>query len=185
VNTVVLQLVACVLLADLLTGIVHWWEDAYGLPTWPVVGRLVIDPNIDHHLEPNAMGAMTGLVSRNYQAALLAAVTVAAAWLVGLACWQLVVVAGLASAGNEVHLGAHRPDRSGALVRLLHDMALVQTPQHHARHHRPPFDSHFCTLTNLVNPLLERAGAWRRLELAIAVGFGVIPKRMSAARRGV
>lgn len=39
-------IILCVLVADFLTGLVHWWEDAYADPRWPWPwGLLVAQPN--------------------------------------------------------------------------------------------------------------------------------------------
>lgn len=45
----VLYVMAAFLLADFVTGVFHWWEDRYGNPAWPVIGKLVVEPNILHH----------------------------------------------------------------------------------------------------------------------------------------
>jgi ubiquitin-conjugating enzyme E2 variant len=177
------HVIACILLADFLTGLLHWWEDTYGLPSWPLVGRLVIEPNIEHHLDPRLFVRMGTLVSRSYQLVLLAGGVMGLAWLSGYGSWQLVLVAALAASGNEIHAWSHGATRN-RLVRLLQEMALVQTPQHHARHHRGDYSERFCTLTNWLNPLLDRLCFWRLLEHWILVA-GVPPKRMSRARRWV
>ena len=44
------------LAADLVTGMVHWWEDRYGDPTWPVIGPLIVEPNIRHHADQTEIG---------------------------------------------------------------------------------------------------------------------------------
>ncbi len=38
--------------ADFITGLVHWWEDAYGNPNWKIFGKTVIQPNLRHHKQP-------------------------------------------------------------------------------------------------------------------------------------
>lgn len=40
--------------AELLTGIIHWLEDRYGNPDWPIIGPHVIAPNVYHHKSPFA-----------------------------------------------------------------------------------------------------------------------------------
>lgn len=173
------QFVLCVLVADFITGVVHWWEDCYGLPTWPILGKLVIEPNIDHHRNPGLMGHMTGIVTRNYQSVLLFAAVAIVAHAFGLLCWQLVAVGVVASFGNEVHLWSHRG--GNRFVKFLQDACLIQRPEQHAKHHKAPFDAYYCTLTNLTNAVLERVRFWRLAEAFVAL-FGVRPNRMSAAR---
>lgn len=179
------QIVACVLAADLATGLVHWWEDAYGLPTWPWLGPAVIRPNIEHHLQPWTLGGMGGFAFRNWQSAALACAVCWGAWAMGWLTWQLVLTAALASLGNEVHLWAHHPRRGGPLVARLQELGVLQSPQQHGRHHRPPFEAYYCTLTNFVNPVLEAARFWRLLEMAIEATTGIAPRRGSAERSGV
>jgi ubiquitin-conjugating enzyme E2 variant len=49
---ILLQALGVILLADFLTGVFHWLEDAYGTEDTPVLGPLVIKPNIVHHHYP-------------------------------------------------------------------------------------------------------------------------------------
>lgn len=179
-SSIAWQFVACVLAADFVTGFVHWWEDTYGLPTWPVLGEHVIEPNIEHHRHPGLMGAMNRFWDRWWQGGLFALGVMAIAGLVGVLTWHLVAIAAVASLGNEVHTWSHRGQRSG-IVGLLQDAALVQTPQQHAKHHRGEFDRYYCTITNITNAVLERLNFWRRLEAVVSLA-GVDPKRGSEAR---
>lgn len=179
-----LTVIACVVAADFLTGLVHWWEDTYGLPTWPLIGKAVIEPNIEHHKSPSVMASMGNLVSRNLQPALLAIASCVAFHFFGVASWPVILTSILAACGNEIHCWTHRKHTS-RIVRLLQDMALVITPQQHAKHHKPPYNTHFCTITNLVNPVLELLRFWSVLELLIAHLTGIKPKRMTKERGGV
>lgn len=185
---IALEILLCILAADFLTGLVHWWEDTYGLPTWPVIGKLVIEPNIEHHRNPGVMASMWNFGERNLQSLLLAVAGLGIASLLDLLSWQFALVAILAGFGNEVHSWNHGGPVGGRLfrgcVRLIQDMAIVQTPQHHAKHHRPPFNRRFCTLTNLVNPILDRILFWRWIETVLAL-VGICPNRMTQARGGL
>ncbi len=42
------QILVSWLLADLLTGVVHWVMDRFGKESWPVVGPLIIRANSEH-----------------------------------------------------------------------------------------------------------------------------------------
>lgn len=178
------QIVLCIVAADFLTGLGHWFEDTYGLPTWPIIGKEVIEPNIEHHEHPGWIGTMSTLISRNYQTVVPAAfVAVAAVWYLGDWGFYLALVAVLASLGNEVHAWCHRGNNSRVIL-FLQNIGLAQSPRQHAKHHRPPYDKYYCTLTNFTNEVLEAIHFWRGLEFVIAK-CGVHPKRMSPERRGV
>lgn len=175
------QIVACLLVADFLTGLFHWAEETYGLPTWPIFGPSVIGPNIEHHYHPAKICDGT-LVSRNWQMWLAAAIAVGLAWCCGALTWQLALVAAAASFGNEVHSWSH--GKAPRAARLLQEMGVLVTPRQHGKHHRPPFDRAFCTMTCWLNPVLDAARFWRGLESVIALA-GVAPKRGSPERGGV
>ena len=48
--------------------------------------------------------------------------------------------------------------------------------RHHAHHHRGLRNSHYCSITNWVNPILDRSGFWRGLEFCIYKMTGVLPR---------
>ena len=154
------------LAADLLGGVVHWLEDRVAGEGAGWFGRVVIAPSRLHHRSPQLfLGG--SLVDRNL-AAWIAASLVSA---VGLALlgpsviWAAATIGGLVSA--EVHACAHRPSRAGSLLRVLHEIGALQSPRHHAGHHRPPSDRRYCVLTDWVNPIVDALDLWARLEAAL------------------
>ena len=177
-SAVLIQIVLCILVADLITGAAHWAEETYGVPTWPFFGKAVIGPNIQHHFQPAKICEGT-LVSRNWQMWLAAALAMFLAAGAGCLTWQFALVATLASFGNETHSWAH--GRAPRFARVLQDMGALVSPAQHAKHHKPPFDKTFCTITSWLNPLLDAIRFWPAVEWAIA-RFGVHPKRMTATR---
>jgi plasmanylethanolamine desaturase len=179
----IVEILICVLIADFLTGLIHWWEDTYGLPSWPILGKLVIEPNIQHHLDPTFMVRMGSMVSRNWQTVALAIAGGFVLYLNGLLSWQAGLILGLSSIGNEVHAWSHSK-KNNFLVRLLQDMCLIQTPNHHSKHHKPPYSARFCTLTNWVNPVLDRIHFWGTIEFSLGC-FGIRPNRLSPQRNFV
>jgi ubiquitin-conjugating enzyme E2 variant len=50
---------------------------------------------------------------------------------------------------------------------------ILQTPRHHAQHHRGAKNTHYCVITNVLNPALDRIGFWRGLEWCIERTAGV------------
>ena len=156
------QLVIGWLMADLVTGAFHWWEDEFGCEEWPVIGPWLIAPNRLHHIEPLAFAA-NGFWGRNRESILLAAV-VGIGWvLLAPSAFMVSFLAGAALA-NEVHFLAHSPKHAGLAVRVLQQTGLLQSPKAHAAHHRPPFSQNYCVLTDWLNPILEAVGFWRRAE---------------------
>jgi hypothetical protein len=171
------QVVIVWLIADFVSGVFHWWQDAYGDPFWPVVGAHITRPNILHHYAPRALLAKSWFNSS--RTLLVMGLGIAAlAWCAGLLSWPLLLGLGLLVNMNQVHKWSHRsPRENPGLVRWLQRVGVLQSPGHHREHHIDTRDTNYCILTNFVNPVLERLHLWAGLEWVLARGFGI-------ARRG-
>ena len=170
------RVLLCLLLADLLAGGVHWLEDSYGQVDWPLVGTSVIAPNLLHHAEPRAFLVNNWWRSADYQV-IAAALALGGAALLGWFTWELAVVLGVAANANEVHKWSHRTRaENGRLISLLQDCGLVQNRAHHGRHHGGDRNTHYCTVTPWLNPMLERVRFWRAMEWLIARLTGATPR---------
>lgn len=150
-------------LADFLSGVVHWWFDTRVRPGPGLLGRVAIN-FLDHHVHPGRSAA-TGFAATSWRVAVfvtapLLVCAVAAppgagqAWLLWLAVLSLVIA--------QTHKEAHKR-RPAALVRWLQRWHLCLPPEAHRRHHR----NHrlaYCVFTGWWNPLLDRMGFWERLD---------------------
>lgn len=177
-----LQITAGWLAADFISAVFHWAEDRYGSPRWPVVGGAVRD-TIRHHRKPR--GFLTKpVLARSWRVFLIAGIGLTAFTLLG---WlspftlSLTLAAGLA---NEIHAAAHSsPAENGRLITRLQKLGVIQSHAHHAAHHRGLKNINYCTVTNWLNPVLERARFWRRLEAVIRVATRERPRRDPVVRR--
>ena len=161
--------------ADFISGVIHWLEDRYGNPKWPVIGHTIRE-NQQHHFTPRSFLKGT-LWTRNREVLVIGLAFLAAFWAFDVlnAFTVSAVLFGVAS--NEVHASAHRsPKENGRLITLLQKTGLMQSHKHHAAHHRKGKDTHFCVLTNHVNPVLERVRFFQTLETVFARLFGLHPR---------
>jgi ubiquitin-conjugating enzyme E2 variant len=173
VARLLLQAFACLLVADFLTGLVHWWEDAYAREEWPLLGPLVAAPNLLHHRDPRAMTRQSWWRNVDVTVGLGVAV-LGGAWALQMLSWQLGLVVTLAAFTNLFHRWAHQTStENGPVVTWLQGTGLFQSRAQHALHHRWPRESHYCALTGFVNPVLERIHLWTRLERLIAFTTGL------------
>lgn len=172
----VVALPVAVGLADLASGLVHWFADRYLDPATPVLGPMLIEPFREHHRDPTAMtrhdffevSGNNGLATLPLAALLLAA---------GLdggdpLWWKAAGVVALAFslaifATNQLHAWAHA-GRPPGWVRRLQRRRLVLSPEAHARHHAHGHDRAYCVTTGWLNPLLDRTRAFPRLEAGLA-----------------
>ncbi len=184
----IFKIFVCIVIADFITGLVHWLEDSYGLPSWPLgIGKHVVEPNIIHHQHPDWMITMSNVVKRNYMTAIPAVTGVSIAfYFFSWSCWPFALIVLLSGfLGNEVHAWNHIPEsKINWFVRFLQDTAILQTRKQHALHHKKPYDKYYCTLTNITNAVLELVYFWRIVEFALLKIFGLKTKRCTEARNG-
>ena len=161
------EFVVAVLLVDLASGVVHWFEDQYGsrsMPAWMV--KYIVIPNRLHHIYPRAVvhcprwisvlqGVGPGLLFMPILIAVLG--------------WRISGVAiCLAALPNFVHKWNHQRDSERpTIVKLLQRARILQGPRHHHAHHVGDTDVAYCVVTPYLNPLLDAIGFWRGLEKAI------------------
>ena len=78
---------------------------------------------------------------------------------------------------NEIHAAAHKsPKENGALITLVQKTGFMQSHKHHAQHHRKGKDTHYCVMTNHMNPVLERVRFFQTIEKVIKWTTGATPR---------
>lgn len=160
----VFEIVIIVLAVDFLSGLLHWLEDNYGEPEWPIVGPWIIGPNRLHHKDPFAFTRNSWLRSAS-ALIVIGAVILIVCWYTDTLSWQVLLFVAIGVNANEIHKWSHLPkDKRMTIVLLLQDVGILQSARHHAKHHRAPHDSRYCLVTNALNPILDCIGFWRGLE---------------------
>jgi plasmanylethanolamine desaturase len=172
-SSVLLQAASAVLLADFVSGVVHWAEDAYARKDTPIVGKWIGEANIEHHIQPRAFVTRSWWAS-SWDLALTSTIIVAGAWWLKALTWQVWLFATVSANANQIHKWAHSaPHENGRWVTWLQKFKLIQTQRHHARHHSGKKNSHYCSVTNFLNPLLDELEFWSLLERFNARVFGL------------
>ena len=175
--SVVLMLAAGYLLADFLTGFVHWFCDTFFDETTAIIGPGLIAPFREHHRDPLLMTRhgfldLTGSSFRCFAPPL--ALYVWLGYLMPASANAFVFALATGAVGtNLLHRWAHDP-APPAIARLLQRVGLVLTPNRHARHHAPPYAAAYCVTSGWLNPICERLQIWKRAETAfVALGLPV------------
>lgn len=168
-----------ILLADFVSGVVHWAEDTYARfkPKRKVrLINLIARDNEVHHRRPRDF-LRRGWWQSSWDLVLVGALILASALALNLLSWALVVFVVLSVNANQMHKWAHRnPRENPVVVTWLQRLHLLQNPRHHGKHHGGDKNSHYCVVTNFLNPLLEEVNFWRRLEQAVEWVTGRTPK---------
>ena len=142
-------------LADLLSGIVHWSADTFGSETTAVIGTRFIRPFRVHHINAQDIVSrpfldLNGDVALGVLPILVAAFFVPDAWRFFLVALSLAILP-----TNQIHQWAHQPSVP-PVARVLQRLGLILRPEEHLLHHTPPSRSHFCITTGWCNSFLGR-----------------------------
>lgn len=171
-----------VALADFISGLVHWLEDAYAHPDMPLLGKIAAD-NLRHHSRPREFLGKSWWESSSDLVLIGLVVILASLTSHNFSGWVLLLVA-LTVNANQIHKWAHQgPRENPALVTWLQQKKILQTAREHAKHHSGEKNTHYCVITNFLNPVLEKAGFWKGIEMVIESIAGI--KRRSDAEYSV
>ena len=164
---ITLQIAVILVLADFAAGFIHWVEDAYFTEDTPLLGRLLIRPNIIHHHYPRFFTRYTWFQS-SWDLLALGTLALAGAWFFHVLTWQVWLFVAVSINANEIHKWSHRTRKeNGPVISKLQDWRILQTPHQHAVHHTDPKNTYYCPITNLLNPVLEKIRFWAGLEWVI------------------
>lgn len=167
--------------ADFASGLVHWGADTWGRDDYPVIGERLLVPFRVHHINPDDF-LRRRFIDANGDVALVTIPALIALLAVPLDCvWgsRLAVFGfgfcGVGSMTNQIHQWSHMAVPPWP-VRILQSARLLLGREAHARHHRRPYDRHYCITTGWCNRPLEMIGFFRRLEAAITRVTGAVPR---------
>jgi ubiquitin-conjugating enzyme E2 variant len=168
--SVVAALPAGLLVADLVSAVVHWFGDTYFQIDTPVIGPIV-GPFRLHHRDPEAFRRHS-FSQRNRNNFLVALPLLgAASWLTpraittghALAGLTLAVAAVVLASATQIHAWAHDPD-APRVVRWLQRAGVLLSSERHAQHHRGAHDGSYAIVNGWANGLVDRTQLFRRAE---------------------
>jgi ubiquitin-conjugating enzyme E2 variant len=185
---IVAALVSGFIMADFVSGFVHWLADTWGSADMPVLGKTLVRPFREHHVDQKAITRHDYIETNG--ANCLVAVPVAAMCLViplhveGWVAFGLFTMVSLGSMifwvmmTNQIHKWSHLdPDQTPRWLRVLQRLHLVLPPEHHQVHHTAPFDTYYCITTGWLNWPLAKLGFYRHLERLVTSVTGHIPRQ--------
>ncbi|KAL6659411.1 hypothetical protein ACP70R_003451 [Stipagrostis hirtigluma subsp. patula] len=169
-------------LADLATGVYHWFVDNYGDASTPLFGSQIAAFQ-GHHRYPStitlrepcnnlhALARAAGLALLPADAALSAAGCPAAAHAFAGAFAACVVLS------QQFHAWAHEKRRRlPPGVEALQDAGVLVSRAQHAAHHRPPYSTNYCIVSGMWNGVLDRYRVFEALEMVVYLRTGVRPR---------
>ncbi len=168
-------------LADLVSGLVHWGFDTWGRRDTPILGPTFIVPFRVHHDDPmditrHGFAATNGHNCFVSLLVLLPALALPSTWAITPSVQALIVSLSLGVlATNQFHKWSHL-EQVGPMVARLQAWHLVLGREHHQVHHSFPYHRHYCITTGWLNRPLDAIGFFRKLEWLIERVTGVAPR---------
>jgi hypothetical protein len=171
------------LAADVISGTVHWLADTWGRTDMPVLGKTLLRPFREHHVDPLAITRHDFIETNGNNCLVSVGPLFAvlflpqahdkpfnlffAAFLGSSALWVL--------ATNQFHKWAHMasPPPGVSTLQRLH---LILPPEHHAIHHTAPFNRYYCITVGWMNWPLHVVRFFPTLELLITWATGALPR---------
>lgn len=176
------------IMADFVSGFVHWLGDTWGSTDMPVLGNALIRPFREHHVDEKAITRHDYIETNG--ANCMVAVPVAFMALctpLHVEGWQSFALFVMVSLGsmifwvmmtNQIHKWSHLDEATmPPVLKVLQRLHLILPPAHHQVHHKAPFDTYYCITTGWLNWPLAKLGFYRHLERLVTASLGLIPRK--------
>jgi ubiquitin-conjugating enzyme E2 variant len=172
------------LVADFLSGFVHWAFDTWGSVDTPFFGKLAIRTFRHHHVDEKAItrhdfietnGHNFGLAFMFSASGLVYLDAATASLLDVFAGMALAFTSFFVSMTSQIHKWAHM-DRAPRIVQVMQRARLVLSPSHHAGHHAAPYNKNYCITVGWLNGPLRCVRFFEILEWTITALTGAIPR---------
>lgn len=171
------------LTADFISGFLHWLFDSWGSPTTPIVGALAIRTFREHHVDQESITRHDYIETNGHNYALSIPFAGLGIYLAGpdataggtfFGMYMLACAFGGAMT-SQAHKWAHTKIPP-SYVRWMQKVRFIITPEHHAKHHTPPYDRNFCIIAGWLNGPLRAIRFFETLERVITAMTGAIPR---------
>lgn len=170
--------------ADFSSGFVHWAADTWFKIETPVLGKALIRPFREHHIDPTAMLKHDFVETNSDTFTLSIPFTAYSVYnfyyhIKGTDnyCWDIWVLSlcVFVAFTNEFHKLSHTRNRP-AFIQFLQNCHVILPPSHHRIHHVRPHANYYCITTGWLDPVLEQLDFWRRLEMFVTYTTGALPR---------
>lgn len=166
VGSWLLQIIGGYLLADFISGLVHWAMDCYGSRETPLIGG-EIGGNRRHHIEPRHFIKNSWWQNARSTFPIIL-VLFAIFWGLDLVNPTTVTLLLVGWNSNEIHKWAHMPQsQRPRWVSFLQQKGIVISPKQHQAHHSHNKDSSYCAVSPYLNPILNSIRFWRGMEWVV------------------
>jgi len=170
------------IVADLLSGLLHWGCDTWGTLDTPLIGKNLIRSFREHHVDPMAITRHPFPETNGNSLIVMLPLVVSLSFCrIDPAAAQpflitfLSVLALFVSFTNQIHKWAHTYQPPW-IVTKLQNCHIILESKNHNYHHFSPYDRDYCITTGWLNPVFQQFELWKKMEVAITKYTGAKPR---------
>ena len=163
------------LLADFISGFVHWLADRYGTEETILVGPNFVKPFRMHHIDRKGITRHNFVKANGNNSIVTIPFLIMCHAVVDFdyaSSAEIVLFSGGLAlsiwiyATNQFHKWAHE-DEVSPFISKLQNMGLILSKKEHDKHHVFPHETNYCITSGILNPTLEKIRFWYFLEWLI------------------
>jgi len=184
-SNIIIQIILGFFIADLLTGMTHWFEDSYlGYCTdVPILGDIAKDNEL-HHYFPRSILAYSyvELMTFSFPMTLM---VIGLLFVLNRKAFNSYYVcifsyAFFSSIANILHMFSHMRDcETSNVFKHVQRLGVLCSHSHHSTHHTTNKNEKYCIISEYSNYALDNMKFWRLLEYIIYTLTHIEPERKS------
>lgn len=183
----VVAFMCSMVVADFLSGVVHWAADTWGTFETPFFGPTFIRSFREHHVSPTAMCQHDFFETNGDNFLLVTPVLYlllrknvlledgSVSWVAyfNLTFWTFTCL--WIAFTNQFHSWAHN-SKPPKIAVILQKAGIILSPEAHRKHHQIPFDKNYCITNGWMDYPLAYINFWRRAEAWWSSLTGMVPR---------
>lgn len=170
------------LMADFVSGFVHWMADTWGSSNMPALGKAFVRPFREHHVDEKAITRHDFIETNGNNCLISIPVAIMCVAMPHTSTAWVFLAGSLGSmifwvmATNQFHKWSHL-DHPPALISFLQRVHLILPPAHHQIHHTAPYNKYYCITVGWLNKPLTMIAFFPTLERLVTWATGLLPRQ--------
>ncbi len=177
-----LEIIIGFIIADIITGTFHWFEDTYlsYCINIPILSSISKDNEL-HHYFPRSILAYSNMESATYSlpASIIFILIMYLLYPKFLFKYKYIFISFFifSSIANILHKYSHMRDcEKNIILKIIQNTGILCSHDHHEIHHLNGLEK-YCVISEYNNYILDNINFWRYLEYIIFIFTGIKPDR--------